>query len=1498
MSDPGRKDFSTKAKEEIIPDSTKSTQQKAKEAVTDTTDRIARGAQSDESKSAGQEVHDKAQRASDRDNHGGTMLSVGDKIKGTLGIGTKHSYARPGIHNSAPPKKNGQQLASPGAEEVGGEAEEGEDTMEWKVQVNDAMETAELSSRPQAKLRIDRVTVPEFVFPKSAYDGHVRPLETSKERTVLKCFFGEQELRLEDNGRRQRQNTDEFNQIELHSFSIYRPESKNTQSGELAPLHFLCAKSANNDYYFDGILADGSNRRYVEKVPFNVLSIGNYLDTSLHTVGDQIWIQSSYCKGKEIWYQLREPAPEYRDYHEQFLWIAEFTKHFVDFLNDVDKVSLHHFRQRFHDWAHELHGNDADFESWISAYGHTDFRSVVAAHFEFLWKEAIGVQNGLHKHPIWSEVDSKRLAAVKEHRFKTENTIVTPYVYECFKRLPFGGYFNVITPSPKVLASRREREVKLDLTVGDHLAHIADPGAENTRSSSVVSGGVTRSRHTGGFEMLREFFDEKMNQKDDDQQEQDRIETKAKVAREKFIGPVLVTPSRLKRDEYGRLLERKPKTIAGGEVVAVKKDSQTVWKGESDLWFAYVQEVHVTKKGRRFLKVIWLYEPSDTSCSTMHYPIRNELFFSDNCNCGDGVLDAEDVLCKVPVALFSKPGEAGAEYLVRQKYNTSDASFVTLRHSDLRCVHFSKLESSPMEEAKEKYRVGDTVLILKDNILEPVHLVGFATDQVLVRRLPRRGRDYRPLQSGRPNELVWTEDIYLIRPEDIDRKCHIRFYTEDEKTSRKIPAPYNRDGTADAYFITSYEASDGPYCEIKPLSRPFPSMNQGFDPNETPSRPVMNGMDLFCGGGNFGRGLEEGGAVHNKWAVDIGKEQIHTYRANLRKPEDTNLYFGSVNDIIRNGLKGNFSPHVPMPGEVDFISAGSPCQGFSNANNRREEEKGLRNSSLVASVATFVDFYRPKYALLENVAGMASGNRDRNVFSQLLCTLVGMGYQVQQFNLDAWSFGSPQSRSRLFVSIAAPGLKLPPHPALSHSHPPGKGDRGIGTGANGEKYGRRRFEVTPFEYITATEATSDLPFIGQSRSHTCIRYPDHRQSCTKSNPKRILVNCVPVNPRQQSFIRAVNSGRMPKPIVDNYSWGKSGHKRNLIARSWQRVDPNALMPTITTSAQPACAFTGAVVHWDQHRLLTVMEARRAQSFPDDEVLIGIASAQWKIVGNSVARTVALALGMSVREAWLSNDDDAPSHRAQRVMVETGVSPQGTDRTRRPGRINCSFASGRDIGAFGDPAIGREASVASSLASNTHRQASKRKCENSGIVDFDATHKIRKMLHVPDEPHSGSDRSPALSHASRLSGYRDSEEEDTVGVQSSRSGELCKGSVGRASRGFDQKNGKSGRNPKRQRFSGTYSSLRKDTRLTKKWLMTILGIGNLATVLQRASTLIPFIGSFVESGDGPGMASRSMSTSTTSSSQGARAISLSSTSEAPGAPMSISTPPGDSDLETK
>lgn len=46
-----------------------------------------------------------------------------------------------------------------------------------------------------------------------------------------------------------------------------------------------------------------------------------------------------------------------------------------------------------------------------------------------------------------------------------------------------------------------------------------------------------------------------------------------------------------------------------------------------------------------------------------------------------------------------------------------------------------------------------------------------------------------------------------------------------------------------------------------------------------------------------------------------------------------------------------------------------------------------------------------------------------------------------------------------------------------------------------------------------------------------------------------------------------------------------------------------------------------------------MEARRAQGFLDEEVLLGDVATQQRIVGNSVARMAALAMGVAFRKAY-------------------------------------------------------------------------------------------------------------------------------------------------------------------------------------------------------------------------------------------------------------------------
>lgn len=941
-------------------------------------------------------------------------------------------------------------------------------------------------------------------------------------------------------------------------------------SGEMVQLHEMGGRN-HTLFFFDGIISYGQTRHYVQKVPFEILSIGGYEDTDLHTVGENLWIQSRLGKHFDVWYCLKTPAAQYQRFYEPFLWIADFAKHLVDYMRNHKQVFLVDLRSSFLQWLQDVHGTEEQFRHWLSKReGNADFRGIAAAQATFLLNQAAQLDAIYAEHPLWDEIHPLALNSIPlqlEHvEDELENidkltislnhkTVVTPYVYEAFKHLSFAKCFEVVH-------NRRNKTAKNHNLINGTSISISTRHREQTT------------------------------------------------------------------DQQG---------VCIGDVVAVRSDTATQWKTNDKMWYGYVQGIKHTTAGQK-LNLIWLYRPSDTACQDMRYPHSKELFLSDHCNCGDGSIYTHEVAFKPRVAFFEGPDLNDTDFFVRQKYVEGESAWETLEKSDFHC-------GCGVDKIDREYSIGDTLLVARaissfKQVLEPVVLIEKApegsTDLIRVRLLQRLSRYIGKDMHIEPNELVYTSILQNIPIIDVHRPCHIRFYTKEDKEEGRIPAPYCRQGAADCFYITHQKSVDG--ASLIPLMQPWPSsFNQGWDPSVTGFQPKLQGLDIFCGGGNLGRGLEEGGAVEFKWAVDYFKEAIHTYRANSKESNNTKLFYGSVNDFLRQAIEGRGGKLIAQAGEVEVISAGSPCQGFSNANQRKGNDRSLLNVSMVASVVSYVDFYRPKYAFLENVLGMAKcgvNGKEENVFAQVLCAVVGMGYQVRPTTLDAWSFGSPQSRTRLFISIAAPGLTPLPDPPQTHAHPDGIPGRSLGKTANGLPLGSRYWDLTPFEYVTIGEATKDLPEMDGKT--TCIPFPDHRVTRQLSIVNQVKVSCVPRFPRSMSFVKAARRGLMPPPQMEGFN-NANKIRTSEISRSWQRVNPEALISTVTTCCQPEDGISGSWVHWDENRAISVLEVRRAQGFPDHEVIVGTPAMQWKIVGNSVARPVALALGMSLRAAWLAND---------------------------------------------------------------------------------------------------------------------------------------------------------------------------------------------------------------------------------------------------------------------
>ncbi|KAM1024158.1 hypothetical protein ACFX2I_037349 [Malus domestica] len=389
----------------------------------------------------------------------------------------------------------------------------------------------------------------------------------------------------------------------------------------------------------------------------------------------------------------------------------------------------------------------------------------------------------------------------------------------------------------------------------------------------------------------------------------------------------------------------------------------------------------------------------------------------------------------------------------------------------------------------------------------------------------------------------------------------------------------------------------------------------------------------------------------------------------------------SIQNFVRNGRKVKI---LPLPGDVDVICGGPPCQGISGYNRYRNVDSPLddeRNHQIVVFM-DIVNFLKPKFVLMENVVDILRFDK-ASLGRYALSRLVHMKYQARLGILAAGCYGLPQFRLRVFLWGAhacenLPQFPLPTHDVIVRYWPPPEFERN--TVAYDEEQPRELLEKA----LVLRDAISDLPSVSnkEKREEMPFQKPpetdfqryirstqhemmgsafdgttkatvslyDHRTYHLNEDdylrvcqiPKRkganfrdlpgVVVGSDNVARRESTEKHSLlPSGR---PLVPDYCFTfEQGKSKRPFARLWW----DETVPTVLTF--PSC-HNQVVLHPEQDRILTVRESARLQGFPDYYRFCGTVKERYCQIGNavpvSVARALGYALGLAVRK--LSGND--------------------------------------------------------------------------------------------------------------------------------------------------------------------------------------------------------------------------------------------------------------------
>ena len=397
---------------------------------------------------------------------------------------------------------------------------------------------------------------------------------------------------------------------------------------------------------------------------------------------------------------------------------------------------------------------------------------------------------------------------------------------------------------------------------------------------------------------------------------------------------------------------------------------------------------------------------------------------------------------------------------------------------------------------------------------------------------------------------------------------------------------------------------------------------------------MINFIDIFSGCGGFSEGFKSHSDYRMLGAVEWEKPQVENLRNRLKNhwgyedAEQRVIRFDiQRTEELLNGwddeVYGSHSGLKSLVGQnkIDLIIGGPPCQAYSLASRigYGNKMKNDYRNFLFESYMNLVKEFKPKMFVFENVLGMLSAKVGEgvSVVEMIVKDMKDAGYIIiddlrKHAVFNVADYGVPQNRKRLIIVGVREGLYDDPQQFLHEFY---------------QEIMPRYKEVK----MTVQEAIGDLDPL----------YPVENVDVNKKKVASHTLSTSSIanhNPRYHNARDIEIFRLLAKDIEDGENkYVSTESLRELYTKMTGKESKihkyHVLRRNEPSNTIPAHLYKDGLrhIHPDskQARSITVREAARLQSFPDDYVFISSAGDNYKMIGNAVppkfAKKVAHAL---------------------------------------------------------------------------------------------------------------------------------------------------------------------------------------------------------------------------------------------------------------------------------